>query len=151
MGSIILIDWVAVKDMERVLSMSPVGIDHIELVNSAYIKGNITYGGIISFISKKSDFAGIDLPKSGTFINYKFLEECQGIEPSETLRANMPDSRNTVYWAPDFQTDNNSYAEIKFTAPDTPGKYVVLLRGLSSKGGEVMIKEEFEVINHSGH
>ena len=43
--------------------------------------GNITYGGIISFVSRKNNFAGIDLPKSGTFISYSFLEDC-----TETIR-----------------------------------------------------------------
>ncbi len=73
---LMLVDWVAVDDIEKILAMSPLDIDRIELVNTPYVKGNITYGGIISFVSKKNDFAGIDLPTSGTFVNYSFLEEC---------------------------------------------------------------------------
>jgi len=143
---LVLIDWVAVGDIDRVLAMSPAGIDRIELVNSPYIKGNITYGGIISFVSKKSDFAGIDLPKSGTFINYKFLEECSGNLPAGPLKANLPDSRNTVYWNPDLQTDQKGSVDLSFTAPDTPGIYIILLRGMNSSGEEVSIRQEFEVV-----
>jgi len=126
--------------------MSPAGIDHIELVSSLYIKGNITYGGIISFVSRKNDFAGIDLPKSGTFINYKFLEECSGNIPAGPLPVNHPDSRNTVYWDPDVQTNDKGSTDIFFTAPDTPGKYIILLSGIGESGKDVIVREEFEVI-----
>jgi len=145
-GPLVLIDWVAVSDIDRVLAMSPAGIDHIELVSSLYIKGNITYGGIISFVSRKNDFAGIDLPKSGTFINYKFLEECSGNIPAGPLPVNHPDSRNTVYWDPDVQTNDKGSTDIFFTAPDTPGKYIILLSGIGESGKDVIVREEFEVI-----
>lgn len=142
---LVLVDWVAVSDIERVLAMSPAGIDRIELVNAPYVKGNITYGGIISFISKKNDFAGIDLPGSGTFINYKFLAECPENIPAGTVPASFPDARNTVYWDPDIRTGEKGSAEISFTTPDTPGKYIILLRGMNPGKEEVSIRQEFEV------
>jgi hypothetical protein len=142
---LVLIDWVAVDDIDRVLAISPKEIDRIELVNSLYVKGNITYGGIISFVSKKNDFAGIDLPKSGTFINYKFLEDCSGKIPAGPLPVNLPDSRNTIYWDPDVQTNDKGTTDIFFTTPDTPGKYIILLRGMSMTGEFVTVRKEFDV------
>lgn len=142
---LVLIDWVAVDDIDRVLAISPAGLDRIELVNSPYIKGNITYGGIISFVSRKNDFAGIDLPKSGTFIDYKFLEECSGNIPAGPFPINLPDSRNTIYWDPDVQTNDKGSVDISFTAPDTPGKYIIVLSGMSASGEEISVRKEFEV------
>jgi hypothetical protein len=143
---LVLIDWVAVDDIDRILAMSPKEIDRIELVNSPYIKGNITYGGIISFVSKNNDFAGIDLPASGTFINYKFLEDCSGNIPGGPLPANLPDSRNTIYWDPDVQTDDKGSTDIFITAPDTPGKYVILIIGMGISGKELSLRQEIEVV-----
>jgi hypothetical protein len=145
---LVLIDWVAVDDIDRILAISPREIDRIELVNSPYIKGNITYGGIISFVSKRNDYAGIDLPASGTFVNYKFFEECSMNIHSGTLPANLPDSRNTVYWDPDVQINENGLTEIIFTAPDTPGKYIILLRRMDLAGEEVIVSKEIEVIGN---
>jgi hypothetical protein len=142
---LVLIDWVAVNDAEKILAMLPRAIDRIELVNAPYIKGNITYGGIISFISRKNDFAGIDLPTSGTFINYKFLDDCSLIIPASAPLKNIPDSRNTLYWNPDIQTDDKGSAEISFTAPDTPGEYIILLQGINHRGEIVVIRERIEV------
>ncbi|MCX6249569.1 MAG: hypothetical protein NTX61_02345 [Bacteroidetes bacterium] len=142
---LVLVDWVAVDDIEKIVAMPPRNIDRIELVNSLYIKGNTTYGGIISFVSKKNDFAGINLSKSGTFVNYSFLEKCAENISSGPSSINIPDSRNTVYWNPAVQTHNDGTASISFPAPGTPGKYDILLRGMSNTG-EVELRKETIVV-----
>ncbi len=144
---LILVDWVAVTDIEKVLKMSPPDIDRIELLDAFYLKGDITYGGIISFISKKNDFAGIDLPTSGTFVNYRFYEKCEMPRYPEILPATIPDPRNTVYWNPSLQLNNQSNAEVSFIAPDTPGRYSILLRGMT-KSGEIISRLEIIVVKN---
>ncbi|TSA28847.1 MAG: hypothetical protein D4R67_03065 [Bacteroidetes bacterium] len=142
---LVLIDWVAVDDIGKILALSPGEIDRVELVNSPYIKGNIIYGGIISFVSKKNDFAGIDLPTSGTFVNYSFLNDCTGILPPASSTGHIPDSRNTLYWNPAVQTTDDGDATIAFTAPDTPGTYCILLREIKPTGDVVLVEERVEV------
>jgi hypothetical protein len=142
---LVMIDWVAVNDVSRVLSMSPREIDRIELVNAPYVKGSITYGGIISFVSKNNDFGGIDLPSSGTFINYKFFEECDKRQPEENKNANIPDSRNTIFWEPDLHLEMDGPTRITFIAPATPGHYLVLLRGINERGEEILVKGSVDV------
>ena len=142
---LILIDMVAVNDISKILAMSPRLINRIELINAPYIKGNITYGGIISFFSKNSDFAGIDLPSSGTFINFQFLEDYHCEIPSSGLERNMPDARNTVYWNPAGRLAESGITGIRFTVPDTPGKYIIVLRGYDPAGMDYFIKKELLV------
>lgn len=144
---LVLVDWVAINDMKKVLAMSPHQIERIELVSSTYIKGNLTYGGIISFISKGNDFAGIDLPGSGTFINYRFLEKGTAVTNTSSIPENIPDARNTVFWDPDVSVDLNGNAEISFSAPDTPGKYLVIMRALKADGSFESSQAEFTVTN----
>jgi len=145
---LVLIDWVAVNDIKKILAMPPRQIARIELVNAPYIKGNIIYGGIISFISKNNDFAGIDLPSSGTFFNYAFLEDCQqrSVMP-RPLPANLPDSRNTIYWGPDIKFNVAETVTINFLAPDTPGKYLILLQSLEDTTGNQVITKSIDVNN----
>jgi hypothetical protein len=142
---LVLIDMVAVNNIEKILAMSPRMIGRIELVNSPYVKGNIIYGGIISFFSKNNDFAGIDLPSSGTFINYKFLEASSCDIPPGPLPANEPDTRNTLYWDPEVSTGGKGSADISFTSPDTPGRYVIILQGIGYSGESFIIRKEFDV------
>jgi hypothetical protein len=141
---LVLIDWVAVSDINKILAMSPRMIDRIELVNAPYIKGSITYGGIISFFSKKNDFAGIDLPSSGTFINYSFLEGCRQLQP-EVTGLNLPDARNTVFWDPDIRLSDKAATAVRFRMPDTPGKYLVILQAVDGKSATIIVTKEIEV------
>ena len=142
---IVLVDWVPVNDIEKILAMSPREIERIELVEFPYVKGGITFGGIISFVSKKNDFAGIDLPKSGTFVNYGFLEECGENISFGPLPDNIPDPRNTVYWNPSLQIDTDGSADISFPAPDTPGNYRILVRGMTGTGEEFSTEEMISI------
>jgi hypothetical protein len=125
--------------------MSPRLIERIELVNAPYLRGNITYGGIISFVSKNNDFAGIDLPSSGTFINFRFLEDCITDHSSESGAGNLPDARNTVYWDPDLKMTAGEITVIRFMTPATTGKYEVILTEIGKYGALNIGKAEFEV------
>jgi hypothetical protein len=110
---LVMIDWVAKED---------------------YVKGGQTYGGIISIISKKGDFAGIDLPSAGIFINYQFLPEDNCTSVMVDNVAEHPDTRNTILWKPGVIIPNGKSEKFVFTSPDTPGKYNVILEGITSKG-----------------
>jgi hypothetical protein len=142
---LVMIDWVVIDDLEKLLSVSPRGIERIELVNAPWLKGSITYGGIISFISKKGDFAGIDLPASGTFVNYQFLSETSVTELNGPVSDQKPDARNTICWIPDLKLDNSGRASFEFYTPDTPGIYVIVLSGLNLQGDEIFVMKEIEV------
>lgn len=145
---LILIDWVAVNDISKLLGLAPKAIERIELVNSPYIKGNITYGGIISFVSRKSDFAGIDLPASGTFLNYQFYKDCSDCEEKLTEGENLPDSRNTVLWIPLLMPEADGMTDVSFTAPDTPGNYMIMIRGMEKSGNTFSLTKEIEVLQN---
>lgn len=133
---LVMIDWVAVEDMEKILAMDPRNLDRAELVNAPYVKGSVTYGGIVSFVSKNNDFAGIDLPTSGTFISYNFFNECQKAVIPVEITQNVPDARNTVYWDPALKLEGNGRTRVEFPAPDTPGRYLIILHEMDS-GSEI--------------
>jgi hypothetical protein len=164
---LVLVDWVAVDEPAKILAASPQNISRIEVVNEDYIKGGQTYGGIISFISKKGDFAGIDLPSAGLFVNYHFLSENQCDENFTYGSTNIPDVRNTVLWKPAIKissiendkpgsTPSQSWnptnpaqkynvEKIVFTAPDTPGKYNIIFEGVTTNGDVFSVTSIFEV------
>ncbi len=87
-----MIDGVAIFDVEAVLAVSPRLIDRVEIVNAPYIRGNVTFGGIISLISRNNDLGYIDLPSSGLLVNYRMLDlpgvdsNMEGVERSQASR-----------------------------------------------------------------
>jgi hypothetical protein len=140
-----MVDLVAIDDPARILDLNPANISRIEVINSIYVKGDQTYGGIINFISLKRDFAGINLPSSGIFINYGFLTP----DSSESINnqlPHIPDTRNTLFWEPQLSLNEKDTTTLIFTAPDTPGNYLIILRGMDSDGINVRQTKKFLVV-----
>jgi len=52
---LIMLDGVAVFNVESLLAVSPRYIDRLEIVDAPYIRGNVTFGGIINLISRNDD------------------------------------------------------------------------------------------------
>ena len=50
---LLMIDGVAIFDLEALLAVSPRLVDRFEIVNAPYTRGNVTFGGIINIITKK--------------------------------------------------------------------------------------------------
>ncbi len=130
---LVLVDWVVINDIDRVLAISPQKILRIETVNKPYIKGDLIYGGIISIISREGDFAGIDLPASGIFVKYDFFAPvCSGIKASTAART--PDARNTLFWLPGIIAGDKMSKQFDFVTGDTPGRYIIVVRGVYTDG-----------------
>jgi len=144
---LILVDWVVINDMEKVLSLSPQKILRIETVNKPYVKGNLTYGGIISIISRDGDFAGIDLPASGIFVKYDLFAPACPAEYQVPVAPNIPDARNTLLWIPEYQLLPGSENRITFHTPDSPGRYEILIRGVYPDGRVFGQSVNFEVVD----
>ena len=144
---LVMVDLVPINNIENILEISPKNISKIEVVTSPYIKGNVTYGGIINIVSIENDLAGIKLPESGIFLNYLFLEEKTSIDDSYNIPSlsNIPDSRNTLFWNPNLEFDINSSTSISFTTSDIQGKYIIKIIGITKKGETKTSTTKFEV------
>jgi len=135
---LVLVDLVAVDDPAKILAVSPLNISRIEVVNRLYAKGDETFGGIISIISKHGDFAGIDLPESGIFINYGFLAGDGNNYLSVPSKMNYPDTRNTLFWDPDIRLNTNRSARVSLRASDITERFLIVVKGISDEGVRVM-------------
>ncbi len=142
---LVLVDWVAVDEPSKVLAVLPQNILRIEVLNEDYVKGGQTYGGIVSIISKKGDFAGIDLPSTGIFINFHFLDEKNCKEMVYDHVPQHPDTRNTLLWKPGITLGKGTTQKFELTAPDTPGIYNVVVEGVDLNGEVFSTSGIFEV------
>jgi hypothetical protein len=132
---LLMIDGVAIFDVEAVLAVSPRLIDRVEIVNTPYIRGNVTFGGIISLISKNNDLGYIDLPSSGLLVNYRMLDlQVTDTVQNGILDPRLPDVRNTLYWNPGLELNSETAQRISFRTSDLKGSYEILIRGTDSTG-----------------
>ncbi len=143
---LVMIDGVAVFDIESVLAISPGYIEKIEIVEAPFVRGNLTFGGIIHLISRKGDMGYIDLPASGLLVNYsmydKTIPRYPVIQPGDPR---MPDVRNTLYWDPYLRLSPHTPETISFYTPDAGGAYEAVLRGFDSEGAYVEYIIPFQV------
>ena len=132
---LVLIDGVAIFDIESVLAISPAYIDRIEIFEAPFIRGNLTFGGIIHLISRNGDMAYIDLPESGLLVNYSmFGEGLSGNPVFQPDNTRMPDVRNTLYWNAHTRILPGTPEPIHFYTPDQTGAYQLVVRGFDSEG-----------------
>jgi hypothetical protein len=66
------------------------------------------------------------------------------MEPT-LLDDQIPDTRNTLLWIPNYTLRKGSPSGISFTAPDYPGEYVVLFRSQSEEGELIKAQTTFRV------
>lgn len=140
---LILIDMVAVEDINRILAVSPHGIEKVDIIPHPYVYGNFIYGGIISIRTRKGDFGGISLPKTGLFFNFDFLQaeiKYQKSSPSNLI----PDTRNTLLWKP-FSLKEKSTLEIKFKKASSSEDYWVIVQGLDKNKNTIVKKYKLEL------
>jgi len=143
---LVMIDGVAIFDMEAILAVSPRLIERIEIVNAPYIRGNVTFGGIISLVSRNNDLGYIDLPSSGLLVNYQMLDvPLRDTMISPVTDPRLPDVRNTLYWNPGIQLQPGSEQKFSFFASDATGDYEILLRGIDGQGSYFSKRVSFRV------
>ena len=135
---LILLDFVPVPDIGKLLSVSPLRIDHIDIINRIYVRGGNTYGGIVSFITGPGDRAGIALPGGSTFITYPGLSELQErvspVYEGAVRNERIPDLRNTLYWAAQYEITPENGGSFAFYTSDVAGEFMVIVRGMTSDG-----------------
>jgi hypothetical protein len=141
---LVMMDMIALYDIDAILSVSSNNISHIDIINEPYVKGNITYGGIISIFSKNNDYAGLDLPRGGIFISYNFLS---GTKPviNDTGDDHTPDARNTLYWNGNLSFRDEATKEITFMSGHSLGEYDIVLQGVMKSGKRFLQMISFDV------
>jgi hypothetical protein len=144
--SLIMIDQIPVFDQEALISIAPEKIRRIDVIDEIYVKGSVTFGGVINLVTREGNMAGIDLPAGSYFFDFlAFQPEDTAIEQTLAPEDRIPDSRNTLLWIPDLVLESGNAPDIPFKAPDYPGDYVVLVRSVTGPGKVLSATARFTV------
>ena len=118
-------------------------VDFIDLVfhERAALLGKRGNLGLVSIFTKegvnfntpeKDQQKGIlrtQLP--GYSISRTFYQPKYDLEDTPTK---LPDLRNTLLWAPNIQTDSTGQGKVEFFTGDVPGKYKIVVEGMTPEG-----------------
>ena len=135
---LVLLDGVPIFNVDKIIAMDPLKIQKVDVITAKFFKGNQHYDGIVSYGTYNGDLENYELDPNSLVVEYDGLQLQREFyspqyETNEQLLSRKPDYRNVLYWSPDVKIKNGK-ADISFYTSDIPGKYVVLIQGISNDG-----------------
>ena len=136
---LILIDGVPFFYTNELIHQDPMKIKRLDLITREYALGYHTYEGIINLTTYHGDLDGIVLNPHAVVLDYpgiperrEFFERQYATE--EQINNRMPDYRTLLYWSPEIKSDAEHKNQMSFYSSDIPGKYALVVQGLSKSG-----------------
>jgi hypothetical protein len=136
---LILLDGVPVLDPDKIMSYDPLKMRKLEVLARMYFYGSMFFGGIINFTTYKGDLNGYELEADATVIDHETLQMQRKFfsplyETKEQYQGRLPDFRNLLYWNASVKTNKDGRKQLEFYTSDIPGKYAVVLQGITADG-----------------
>jgi hypothetical protein len=147
---LILLDGVPVFDINKLMTLDPLKIRKLDMVHRRYFYGGTFFDGVMNWTTYKGDLGGYTLDPHATVVDYEGLQlEREFYAPSyaegEAPESHLPDFRNVLYWSPTVPVDTKGKGQLSFYTSDIPGKYVVVVEGLTADGSAGSSLMSFEV------
>lgn len=133
------LDGVPVFNFNRFLEFDPLKIKSMEVITQRYILGNAMFSGIVDCKTYNPSLSNYEFGPHVLVLDYEGLQmEREFYSPSynNTIAASthIPDFRNVLQWDPHIKLQGNNSATLSFYTSDLPGKYVVVVQGISYNG-----------------
>lgn len=146
---LVLIDGVPVFNTNKIVAIDPLKIKRIVVTTAKFFQGSQQYDGIVSYGTYNGDLESYQLDPNSLVVEYDGLQlEREFYSPQyetpDDASSRIPDYRNVLYWAPDIKTKSGRQA-ISFYTSDIPGKYFVLVQGISDTGESGFATTQFTV------
>ncbi len=135
---LVLLDGVPVQDHSRIFGLDPQKVKKIEVVPRHYIYGVTSFNGIVSFETFSGKYEEFNLSPSLVSIDYEGLQlqrefYSPAYETAGARESRIPDLRTTLYWQPEVSISNTAPL-LQFYTSDLPGRFVVMLDGITADG-----------------
>ncbi|WP_266363994.1 hypothetical protein [Tellurirhabdus rosea] len=149
---LVLVDGVPTFDMDKLMAVSPLKMQRLEVVTRQYFLGPLVFSGIANFSTYKGDLAGFRLDPRISQLDYEGLQwpreyYAPKYDTPERQRSRLPDLRNQLFWAPEVRTDSTGRASLDFYTSDQTGRYLIIANGLSASGEAGQAATTIDVIN----
>ncbi|MFI5153310.1 MAG: hypothetical protein ACHQET_08265 [Chitinophagales bacterium] len=147
---LLLLDGVPVFDADKIVSFDPLKVKKIEVVARNYFLDSTINSGIISYTTYQGNLAGFQLDPNALIMDYPGMQtEREFYSPQydgqDQVASRTPDFRNLLYWSPDCLTGEKGEKQITCYSSDLPGKYMVVVQGMTADGLAGMASLQFEV------
>ena len=147
---LVLLDGVPVVDMDKLMRYDPLKVRKMEVVTRRYVYGNMAFDGIVNLVTYNGDLEDYELDPNATVIDYEALQlerefYSPAYETAQQVGNHTPDFRNVLNWSPMIRTNLQGNYQTSFYSSDLPGKYAVVVQGLTQSGKAASGVTYFEV------
>ncbi len=147
---LLLLDGVPVFSIDKFMEYDPLKIRKLEVLSRRYFLGNMFFEGVVNFITYKGSLEGYELDPHATVLDYDGLQLQRTFyspeyETPQQSSSHLPDFRNLLYWSPAVKTGVHGRQDTSFYSADIPGRYVVVLQGLTEDGKTGAATLQFDV------
>jgi len=134
----VLLDGVPVFNINKLMAISPLKFQKLEVIDNRYFHGLAIYNGIVSFTTYQGDLGGVELDPRVLVQQYEGVQRQREFyapryDTPQEKQSRLPDLRNLLYWNPAVATGPNAQP-VEFYTGDQAGRYLVVLQGLAANG-----------------
>ena len=146
----VMIDGVFINDLNVVAGLNPEKVESIEVVKTPYLFGDLILHGIVNIITRKGNFAELEIPSYATILNYSVTVKVPQFSAPEYYEDSVkyghnPDFRNTLLWDPSVKTGNEGETSLEFWSSDLPGTYLITITGITPSGEIISCDKSFRI------
>jgi hypothetical protein len=136
---VLLIDGVVINDASVIANLDPEIVEKIDAVKEPYLIGDYLFYGLVNVVTRRGDFSCVTLPDYAVRLQYRVVDPANSFSSpdystQEKKESSLPDLRNTLYWNPSVQPDNNGKISVEFWASDYASDYMINIQGLTGEG-----------------
>ena len=136
---LILLDGVPVFDEDEIMNFSPLTIKKLEVITRRWYLGQLSFNGIVSYTTYQGNLGGFPLNPKNVTLNYDGLQLQREFyspkyENKIQRESRLPDQRHVLYWNPFVITDKDGHQQLEFSTSDVPGKYKIIVEGMTKDG-----------------
>jgi hypothetical protein len=111
----------------------------MDIMTKRYLLNDSLFTGIISYTTYEGNLSGFPVDKNATIEEYDGLQYQREFyspvyETRDQQDSRIPDLRNVLYWSPEILTDRDGRQQLSFYTSDVPGRYTVLVQGITAGG-----------------
>ena len=135
----ILLDGVPIFNTDQFMKYDPLKVRRLEVLTRRYFLGGVFFTGLLNWTTYHGDLNGYELDPHATALDYEGLQEKRTFySPSYASDAQkasrLPDFRNVLFWDPRLSLPAKGDGVVRFFTSDLPGKYAVIVQGISAEG-----------------
>lgn len=136
---LVLMDGVPVFNVNKMIEFDPLKIRRIDVVAHKFYQNQTIHDGIVQYHTYQGDLAGYQLDANALIVEYEGLQLQREFyspvyDTPAQYQSRLPDPRNVLYWSPDIKTDKAGNKKLSFFTADTPGRYLVVVQGITANG-----------------